>query len=259
MLIREFIAEFEKKIPLDLQDDWDNSGWQLGDKDRELRQVLLCVDVTEDVIDQAIEFGANLIIAHHPILFRPTKSIDMDFFISKKLIKAIKNDISIYACHTAIDVHESGLNSFVFKKMGFKSQDKLIYTLDNHGYGNLASFPSRKAWDLVDQIKERLDLDHVIFYGDEDRQVAKVCLVTGAGSSFINQCLEAGVDMFITADVGHHTAMDALEQGMLVVDLGHYQSERFFNELLEELIKKIDPEIKTKMEIEGDKYLRKIL
>lgn len=258
MLIRDFIDLFESEIPLSLQDDWDNSGWQLGDKDSDLKGILLCVDVTEDVIDQAISLGANLIVAHHPILFRPTKSLDMDYFITRKLIKAAKNDICIYACHTPIDVHKNGLNSYVFKKIGFKSQDKLIYTYEDNGYGDVSSFPTRKVWDLADQIKERLDLDYIILYGDEEKEVGKVCLVTGSGASFLPECLRQKVELLITADVGHHDAMDAQEQGIIVMDLGHYQSERFFNELLLEKINKMAPEVKVFLQEESEKYLRKI-
>lgn len=259
MLIKELIDEIERIIPLELQDEWDNSGLQLGNKNEELKSIMVCVDVTEDVIDQAIDNNVNLIIAHHPILFRPTKSIDYDYFISKKLIKAIKSNISIYACHTPIDVSNIGLNTFVFEKMGFKSKNKLVKTIEENGYGDICQIPSRKVWDLADQIKDRLDLDHVILYGDEDEEVGKIALVTGAGSSFIKDCVEQGVEMFITADIGHHDAMDALEQGLILMDLGHYQSEKFFNELMKKNIEKIDSSLSIILENQSDKFLRKII
>lgn len=259
MLIKDLIYELEKTIGLDLQDEWDNSGLQVGNVNEQVKAVMLCVDVTEEVIDQAIKSEANLIIAHHPILFRPTKSIDYDNFISRKLIKAIKNNIAIYACHTPIDVKVEGLNSYVFEKMGFKSEKKLKYTFEENGYGDICEIPARKLWDLALQIKERLDLDHIILYGDEYEEISKIALVTGSGSSFIDECINQEIDLYITADIGHHDAMDALEQGLVLMDLGHYQSEKFFNELMEKIIKSKVSDLKIISEVKSDGYLRKII
>ena len=259
MLIKDFIDKFEKLIPPQLQDEWDNSGWQFIGDNKEIKSILTCVDVTREVIDQAIAEDVNLIISHHPILFKSTKSINYDNFISEKLIKAIEHGIAIYSSHTAIDINANGLNTYVFKKMGFKSKKKLSLTIDKHGYGDIDEFPKRRAWDLIEQIKERLDLDHVIFYGDEYKEVGKIALVTGSGSSFIGDCIKEDVELFITADISHHNALDALEQGLMVIDLGHYKSERDFNQLIYEIGREIAPEIKIINEREEEKYLRKII
>lgn len=257
MLISDFIRKFEEVIPTSLQEDWDNSGLQVGDLNTELKGIHLCVNVTEEVIDQAISNGANLIISHHPILFRETKELNYSNFISRKLFKAIKNDIAIYSSHTAIDVN--GLNGYVFKEMGFKSLAKLEITQAPYGYGDVTAIPPRKVRHLADQIKEALDIDYLILYGDEDKEVSKIALVTGSGESFIKSCIDIGVELFITADIKHHDAMDALEQGLMILDIEHFQSEKLFVDYVEKIIANICEDIKISKEAIIEKYKRNIL
>ena len=259
MLIKEFLSRFEEVIPANYQDDWDNSGLQVGDTNVEIKGIFVCLDVTNEVIEEARLLGANLILSHHPILFRSTKKLDYDFFISKKIIDAIKNDIVIYSSHTAIDVNEKGLNQFVFKEMGFRSKGKIEVTEVPHGYGDFTDIPPAKIEHLAEQIKERLELDHIVFYGDDQRLVSKIGLVTGAGSSFLERVVQLGIELYITADVKHHEAMDALEQGINVMDLGHYPSEKLFNVLVEKIIKDIDSSITIYRETELDRYKRYII
>lgn len=259
MLIKEFIEKFEERIPKNLQESWDNSGHQIGDVNEELKGILTCVDLTEEVIEEAHKLGANFIICHHPILFRPINSIDFDYFISKKIINAIKKDLVVYASHTAIDANKNGLNAFVFKEMGFRSFAKLVPSEDGHGYGDVTDTPSRKVSHFADQIKERLDIDHVVFYGDEDVEVSKIALVTGSGASFIKECVNLGIELYITSDVKHHEAMDALEQGIMVMDIGHYESEKLFNKLAAKISKEIWPDGRIFSESKVDKYRRNII
>lgn len=240
MLIKELIEKFENIIPKDLQDSWDNSGLQVGNTNQEIKKIYLCLDVTDDVIEHAISRGCNLIISHHPILFKSKKSLDYDDFISKKIIDAIKNDLVIYSSHTAIDVNTKGLNNYVFEKMGFVSQGKVEYTFEEHGYGDYAVIEETSLNNLAKNIKDKLGLNHIIVYGNLDKKVSKVALVTGAGASFLDDIKKLGVDLFITADVKHHDAMDALEQGINIFDLGHYQSEKLFNDLVKEILLSID-------------------
>lgn len=232
MLISQVIEKIETELPLELQDDWDNSGLQLGDTNQELRGIFLCVDVTTEVISQALAANANLIIAHHPLLFSPTKQIDYRDFKSKKMMDAIKNDLVIYAIHTNVDVHIHGLNAYVLEEMGFKNLGKLMPTLAPHGYGNLSELSSMRLAELIDEIKDKLDLDHVIYYGDKESKIDRLALVTGSGMDFLQACLAEKVDLLITADIKHHEAMDALEQGLMLIDLGHYESEKFFNQYM---------------------------
>lgn len=259
MLIREFIEKFEEVIPKDLQDSWDNSGVQVGNLDLELKKIFICLDVTDQVIDQAGQAGANLIIAHHPTLFKAKKSLSYDDFISKKIIDALKNDMVIYASHTAIDVNENGLNKYVFSKMGFESQGKIEVTEDPHGYGDFSNIEEESITEISERIKDNLAIDHIVYYGPLDKKVKKVGLVTGAGASFIDQVKDLAIDLFITADVKHHDAMDFVEQGISVMDLGHYQSEKLFNPLVGQIIGKIDSKIEFVLEDEQDLFKRNIL
>lgn len=259
MLIREFINKFEEVFPKDLQASWDNSGLQVGNMENELKGVLTCLEITDEVIKEAVDRGANLILCHHPILFVAKKSLDYKNFIGKKLIDAIRNDICIYASHTSIDANSKGLNRFVFNSIGYQSQGRLEEMEDGHGYGDYAEIGEIDIKTLAESIKERLDLDHIIFYGEEDARVKSLALATGAGEDFIGVCIDRGIDLYITADIKHHQAMDCLEQGLMVMDLGHYQSEKLFNNLCMDLVKDLAPGVKVHMEQRSKKYDRKVL
>lgn len=259
MLIEEFIGKFEGVYPRELQADWDNSGIQLGDSREELRGILTCLDLTEEVIDEAIRLDCNFILAHHPILFEAKKTLNYKNFITRKLVKAVKNDIFIYASHTSIDAHSKGLNSYVFKALGFESEGRLEEREDGHGYGDYGIIEPIRACDLADEIKERLGINQLIFYGDPDRLVKKLALATGAGEDFIGVCLDKGIDLYITADIKHHAAMDSLEQDLMLMDISHYHSEKLFNNLCKQTIESICPEVRVYTESRGDKYDRKIL
>lgn len=258
MLIREFIEKFEEVFPKDLQASWDNSGLQVGNMENELKGVLTCLEITDEVIMEAIDRGANLILCHHPLLFVARKSLDYKNFIGKKLIDAIRNDICIYASHTSIDANSRGLNRYVFNRLGFESQGRLEETEAGHGYGDYSEIGETNIRTLAESIKEELDLDHIIFYGDEDTKIKKLALATGSGEDFIEACLNKNIDLYITADIKHHQAMDCLEQGLMVMDIGHYNSEKLFNDLCLEFIKEQTPGVEGYSEKRTQKYDRKV-
>lgn len=255
MLIRDFINEFEKKYPINLQEKWDNGGIQIGDLSKEISGILICLDITIETIKKAVETGCNFIISHHPILFNPVKQIEKSNFMGRKIIEAIKNGITIYSTHTSIDVN--GLNTFIFEKMGFNSCRKLIEFGDFYGYGDLAEVQTTTKC-IIEKIKKSLDINHVVFYGDENKNISKIAFQSGEGNDFINDALSLGVDLYISADIKHHFAMDAVEKGLSIIDLGHYYSEKLFIDLIEKYIFEKKLKIKYFKYFNETKYQRKI-
>ncbi|WP_282925986.1 Nif3-like dinuclear metal center hexameric protein [Helcococcus kunzii] len=257
MEIREIIDIFEEKHPKYLQEEWDNSGVQVGNIDQEVKNVLLTLEITPESIEEAINNNCNLIICHHPIIFPNIHSIDENHFKGKKIIEAIKNDIVIYASHTATDV--SGFNEFIFENMGYKSQGKIVKTSEEYGYGSFADVDENLD-KIIKKIKDNLSLCKVLVYG-EDIPVKRIGLVTGSGMDFIQEAIDAKIDLFITGDITHHDAMDAMEQGVTLVDIGHEGSEGMFADFVEELFsnnKKLS-EIKTFKYYNDQKYLRRVV
>lgn len=254
MLIREMIDFIEEILPSSLQDDWDNSGFQVGDKDRKLEKVLLCLDVTNEAIDMAVSQGVNLIVSHHPLIFNPIRNIDADRSLDNKLIRLIESRISLYSAHTSADV--SGLNEYVFEKIGFKSQGKLEYKDETHGYGDFAVIDGYKQKDLANLIKDRLKLDHIIVYGDKDKEISSLALVTGAGGTFLEYVFERGINLLITSELKQNQMLDAVENGVTVFDIGHHGSEILFVDFMAEVLKDKVELIKY---IPDSKYIRKVL
>lgn len=257
MEIREIIDIFEKMHPRNIQEEWDNSGVQVGNINQEVKNVLLTLEITPESINEAINNNCNLIICHHPIIFPNTNSIDQNHFKGKKIIEAIKNDIVIYASHTPSDL--SGFNEFILEKMGYKSQGKIVNFTEEYGYGSYADV-NENLDSIIDKLKQKLSLCNVLVYG-EGSSINRIGLITGSGMDFIQQALDLNIDLFITGDITHHDAMDSIEQGMTLLDIGHEGSEGMFADFVEELFSnnKELSEIKTFKYYNSPKYLRRVV
>lgn len=255
MRIREIVNELNKILPIKYQDSWDNSGFQIGDLDNEITNILVTLELTEEAIDFAILNNCNLILNHHPIMFFGVKQI-ADDVKSKKIKKLIRNNISNYASHTSADVN--GFNNFIFEKLGFKSEGKIIEGQDGTGTGDYQNI-NITFEELVEKIKTNLPVEHIIVHGNQ-KKFKKIGLITGSGMDLISDVIKKKIDCFITGDVTHHFAMDAIEMGITVLDIGHEASERLFNEYFREILIKeinISPE-KIFLYQNEDKYLKKV-
>lgn len=245
MEIRDLLEKFENKYPLDLQEDWDNSGFQVGDINNELTGVVLSLDLEYETINKAIENGANLIINHHPLLFNPLKSIDLHSEIGKKIGLLIKNDISLYACHTNLDAAKDGVNDNLSHLLGLKDISILNDSEDTNmvRYGFIEKI---KANSFAKLVKEKLRANGVIIYGDSNKEVEKIAVCGGAGASFIKDAIKERCDLIVTGDVKYHEAIDAISEGIIIIDPGHFASENHIIYKLKDDIKEMtDVEIFT--------------
>lgn len=257
MILEKIISEIEKHYPKKNAEKWDNIGLLVGDKKKEVRKIVVALDADMETIESAIEEGADLLITHHPFIFNPIKDINTDTLLGKKIIKSIKKDLAIYSIHTNIDSSFQGLNEYILEKIGvkkFKILDEK--TEDNKtGIGRYYKLEKEeKIGDYVQLIKEKLNLDKVILYSkDLDTTIKKIALINGSGMSYWKKAHFFGCDTIITGDVKYHEALDAIEMGIKIIDLGHYESEKLFFELMEskiresfselEIVKKAKPPI----------------
>ncbi len=254
MQIKELIKKIEEKFPQEIQESWDNSGLQIGDVNEDVKNILLCLDVTNEAIEQAIENNCNLIISHHPLIFEGLKRIDTGFK-GEKIIKAIKNDICIYSIHTPAD--QLGLNTYIFNTIGFESEGKIV-EIEYNGYGDYSK-NNYKLEDIIKNIKENLNIDTLIYYGN-DIKPNRVGLVTGSGISFIDDVIEKDIDLLITGDIKHHDAVDSVEKGVNILDIGHEGSEKEFVNYFKDILKDlITEDIKIFRNYNDSKYLPKYL
>lgn len=228
MTSTEKIIEYIRKIaPEEFQEDWDNSGYQVRIKN-ETDKVILCMDVTDRVIDRAIETGAKLIISHHPMIFTGVKRIDEDSYLGENIIKLIENKISVYSSHTSLDVSDRGVNVALADALG-------LPIVENFAMTDTTTIGYVLRNNMGDKIYDRLKDLGAIFYGKKV-PVEKIAIVGGAGMSYFDEAIAKGVDMFITGDVKHHDGQRGYEENISLVDLTHYGSEKFVLNKLKDLL-----------------------
>lgn len=225
MQIRELIDKLEEKYPFELQEEWDNSGLQVGNPDDELRGVVLSLDLEEGAIDKALaESKANLIITHHPYLFNPTKSIDFRDGFYNRLRRCIKNDITVFAFHTNLDIAEGGVNDNLAKILGIRDIKSLEDGKDL-GLGRFGYINKQPAYQFLKEVKEKLEASGIVVYGNYDKIIEKVGICGGAGSFLIEDAINQHCDLIVTGDVKYHEAMDLSNKGIIIADVGHFASE----------------------------------
>ena len=223
----------ENLYPISYAEDWDNVGLQVGTMDKEIDGILISLDLTKEVIKEAIGMNANLIICHHPAIFSPIKKIDFNSYLGQMIRLLIKNDITLYVMHTNFDVSKDGMNLILGNKLGIKNMTFFDIIDDEFGLGIVGNITPIKADRLISDIKSKFQIESVKFIGELDTVIEKVALVGGSGSSLLYKALDTGVDLFITGDVTYHKALDAKNLGLNVLDIGHFFEFEGFKELPE--------------------------
>lgn len=217
----------EDLAPAAYAEEWDNPGLNVGDPDAEVNKILVALDATEAVIDEAVEKGADLIVTHHPLLFHSIKKINYDKPDGRKIIKLIKNGIGVFAAHTNLDAAQGGTNDKLAEIIGLKNIKPLsLVKEDGIGIGRWGDIEDDITVGMLSvKIKEALGLDAVRVTGNISRKVKRAALCTGAGIEFLDDAVKAKCDVYITADVRYHEAMDALDKNMVIIDATHYATE----------------------------------
>ena len=245
MKIRQIICALEDFAPLALQDGYDNAGLQIGlPEDVDATGVLLCLDVTEAVVDEAVSLGCNMVVSHHPLLFHPLKSITGKDFVERVVVKAIKNNITLYAAHTNLDNAPFGVSHRMAKKLGLTHLTWLEpKTGIEGGSGIIGDLPVVCEKDaFVRRVKEVFKVDCVRFNNWNGTQVRRVAVCGGAGAFLLPHAVADHADAFITGEIGYHRFFGH-ENELLMLEIGHYESEQFTLELFRDIIGKLSPDL----------------
>ena len=240
MKIDTLAARIETIAPLTLQEPWDHSGWQLRLTDGEIHSVLIALEINEQVIDEAIDRGAELILTHHPLLFTPIAEIDCNTVIGNHIMKLMQHQISVYATHTPFDKCIGGNNDYLGRILGIEDigalpgDDTCICRMGTLGRPmTCAAFAEHASLALG------IEKQFFNFAGIPDEIVSKIGWCTGSGAEFLDLAVAAGCDLFLTGDVKYHTAQHARDLGMNVLDCGHFGTEYIFCENMAMLLDKI--------------------
>ena len=240
--IKQVLSALERFAPLPLQESWDNAGLQIGLTEAEVSGALLCLDVTEQVIDEAVAKGCNLVVSHHPLLFRGLKQVSDANDVQRTVRKAIKHDVCVISMHTNLDNAKGGVN--------FKMAEKLGAMVLN---GACENDSLEKVPMVVAELPEALDARQFVAHVKRcfsvecahcnellQRPIKKVAICGGAADFMLDEAIASGADAFITGEMHYHSYFGH-EQEIQICVIGHYESEQFTSEIFREIIEKTCP------------------
>lgn len=242
--LEDLLNFFRLRFPENLKEDWDNVGLMVGDENKSINKVLVSLDVTFDTVREAKEFGAELIISHHPLIFKPLKNIVEDASTGSLLRELIKSDISVYSMHTNFDKACGGMNDLLAEKIGLLDVrnycEEELFAPDGskiENFGRIGRLPLPMTLDdFADFVKISLGCNAIKVFGGGDESVKNVALCTGSGGSMIYAAYNSGADVYLTSDLGHHHAQTAAEIGLNLIDAGHFETENIICEYLYDVL-----------------------
>lgn len=232
--IGEIVDFLDETFHPEYQEDYDNSGFLLGKTDIEVTGVLAAIDLTPNVIDEAITNGCNMIITHHPFIFGGLKRITSDSEAGRMVFSLVEHGIAVYAAHTNLDNMKEGVNGILANKLGLTNCRilKPFATNADLGAGMVGTIPHPVATSqFIDDVKHQLGLPVVRCSALCRNEISKVAICGGSGSFLIADAIAAGADIFLTADLKYHDFQRA-EGRIILADIGHYESEQFAKELI---------------------------
>lgn len=245
MTIKEVAATLEQFAPLPLQESYDNAGLQIGlTENEEVSGVLLCLDVTEKIILEAEEKGCNLIVSHHPLLFRPLKRISGQSQVERCVILALQKGISIYAAHTNLDNALGGVNFMMAEKLGLNNISFLNPLKNGDGGSGCFGFlsESEDSASFLHRVAVTFGVKSMLHNELLKRPVRCVALCGGAGEFLLDRAIEIGADAFLTGEMGYHRYFGH-EGEILIGVMGHYQSEQYTIDLLYRILNQVYPSL----------------
>ena len=231
MLLGEILLRLEQLSPASFAMDWDNSGLLVGDRNAEIHRVLIAVDATRDVVNEAVEKRADLILTHHPMIFGSISRVVKDDVIGDKILTLAEHHISLFCMHTNFDV--IGMADEVADRLMLKHKRVLDVTFEDdiskEGLGRYGTLPREMSLkELAEEVKIRFKIPGVVMYGDGETIVEKVAICGGSGKDFIPNALQNKCQVLITGDLTYHAALDAMQEGLCLIDAGHFGIEKIF-------------------------------
>lgn len=250
MKISEIIDVIEQVAPLDMAEAWDNCGLQVGSANIECKAAFLTLDVTPDVVTVANKCGANLIISHHPLIFDPIRNVNDQSTVGKIICDVIAKGITIYASHTPFDIAVGGINDYLAQSFQLHG----VASLTETGMGRVGYLEQSMTADkFVELVKEKLDLKSVRTSAKMATSINRVALCGGSGGSLIEQAVKSGADVYVTGDIKYNNFVD---NQIPIIDVGHFESEKQFIELIDALISKKIPTFASHVDLSNPTQIR---
>ena len=228
MRCEDIIKILERQSPVEFACDWDNVGLLVGRRDKNIRKIMIVVDVTEQICQTAISQGVDMIVSHHPLIFGKIDRINDETVLGRKLLSLIEAGIVLYAMHTNFDI-KGGMAKEAARLMSLKNTEVLDEQHYGEGIGQIGIMDKPLTLvALAEKVKEVFSLKNVVVYGNPENMIEKVAISPGSGKSEIICAAGKGAQCLITGDIGHHEGIDAVELGLSVIDASHYGLEKIF-------------------------------
>ncbi len=246
MKLNDIIQVLEREIPPKYAEEWDNVGLLVGDRNQEIKRILVSLDADDGTVEEAVEKEADLIVTHHPLIFKPLKTVTEDDFIARRIRSMIRNDISYFAMHTNFDVVKmADLNA---KDLLLNHPDVLetngVDERGEFGFGRIGRLDKDMTLkQFASFVKKIAKLPSVRVYGDVDQIVRIAAIASGSGKSAISDAIQKGAQVIVTGDVDYHTGIDANAKGIAVIDAGHYGTEYVFISYMSYFLKQLFPDL----------------
>ncbi len=246
MKIKQVLEALERFAPLPLQESWDNAGLQIGLTEAEVSGALLCLDVNEAVIDEALARGCNLVVSHHPLLFRGLKQVADANDVQRTVRKALRADVGIISMHTNLDNALNGVNFKIAERLGAEKVEPMGDE-QHPGQWVMATLPeAMEASQFVQHVKGQLEAASAMCNELLKRPIHKVGICGGAGDFLLEEAIAKGADAFLTGEMHYHQYFGHEQQVQICV-VGHYESEHFTKELLRDIIEHNCPSVRCCM------------
>ena len=221
MLVKDITGVLEEFAPLQVQESWDNSGLSIGSPDAEVSGIMLGLDCTPELVDEAVAAGDNLIVTHHPLIFGRISHICPEDPVGLAIMKAIREGVAVYSAHTSADKVQGGVSWAMAQRLGL--QDIRILDGEETGLGVVGSWTQPLEWEqAVAKVKEAFGLK-TLRCSKPVSPISTVAMCGGSGSSLIGKAREAGAQLYLCGDISYHHFFTP--DGFAVMDVGHFESE----------------------------------
>ena len=242
--VKDVMQIMQKIAPREhyFSEEYDNIGLIVGDENAEVKKVLCCLDVTNDVLNEAIKIGADMIVSHHPMIFAPIKNVTTQTVTGSKVYTAIKNGIHVFAAHTNLDFVRDGINDFLAAELGLLNVKVLYpYISEVEGFGRVGTLTSKQYCTVLkSELEVVLKDKYIRIVGEPFNEVLNGAIINGAGggdTKYIDMAIEAGADCLVTADVKHHVAVYAKDRGLTLIEPQHFTMEYAYITRLVQILK----------------------
>lgn len=262
MTVKEIIDLLETLAPPALAESWDNPGLLVGRREREVSRVYVALDATEEAIENATACRAQMLITHHPMIFSPVKQVSDENFITRRILTLAEEHISYYAMHTNYDVAVMG--DLAAGMLNLKDTQVLEVTVPEGKFGNErpmgigACGSLRQPVNLetmAAEVKKAFDIPAVKIFGDLDQMIGRVAVCPGSGKHMSGYAIEKNCDVLITGDIDHHEGIDALQQGIAIIDAGHHGIEHIFTDQVAGFLKEHFPGLEVEKEANRSPFI----